>query len=255
MKKYLVVGNWKENKTVAEARDWFSIFWHEPFGIESTEVVICPPFTTLPTLRELAQDTPLKLGAQDVSQYEKGTYTGEVSAAMLMGLADYALIGHSERRRFFGEGNLEVSQKVRQALNCRIVPIVCISDKVDERGIALLEGEYNEQTFLDQINQVFSGLSEDEKSQIIFGYEPPSAISKQTEGGPKGEAASADSVEKMVKKIKEVAPRNRVIYGGSVKSSNVVDFCKMELLDGVLPGSASLDPQEFRKMILAVEQN
>lgn len=248
--KKLIIGNWKLNKNLAEVADWVDgvkVGLKKVSFSDFLKVVICPSFPYLLGVSDLLAETGIEVGAQDVSQYGEGTYTGEVSAKMLSEIIDYVLIGHSERRKYFAEDLSLMKKKLNKALSQKMIPVVCLSDKVWENGLPA--PKYNEKYFLLQVKYILKGLKDQEKKKIIFAYEPPSAIAKQKNEHGFGEAASVNKVVKAVEKIKEVATTNKVIYGGSVKAENVMTFLSQKLIDGVLPGSASLHAQDFAAMV------
>ena len=234
MAKTYLVGNWKSNKTKKEATSWIEQVQNHSLKPNSKlEIVLCLPFIHLVSRRK--KFPPIKLGVQNLSAYPDGAYTGEVSARMLEGLVDYALLGHSERRHYFHEASSAVALKVTQALEHHITPIVSISLKTWQR----------------QLNQ----FSASQKEKIIFMYEPPEAISRQVGPIGKGQAAPISEVVKMIAKIKRLAPQSPVLYGGSVKSHNLADFLNQSSIDGVVPGSASLSAKEWLKMLTIFQQN
>lgn len=237
MKKLFIVANWKCNKTVGEAEAWLNEIQTDLANLSNLtnlEIVLCPPFTLLPLLATKLQSykaTKLKLGAQDVSPFPEGAYTGEISARMLKDLGvEYVLVGHSERRRYFGETDDQVVQKVRMALDLQIMPIICISE-------------------FQQFISIFNKIDNTELDKVIFMYEPPNAISVQVGPIGQGEAAGVKEVVEQIKKMKELASGNKFFYGGSVKSDNVADFLVQPEIDGVVPGTASQNAQEFIKII------
>lgn len=214
MKSLLIVANWKSNKTLVEVKEWVEKFSTNVSSINK-EVIICPSFTLLSDLKNLAIQKNLKIeiGAQDVSAFEKGQYTGEVNAAQVKDFAKYVLIGHSERRKNFKETNQTLEQKVTLAKSYNLVPIFCIQGN---------------DTYIP------SGVE-------IVAYEPFFAIGTGNPDTPE----SADEIGNM---IKQKGFRS-FLYGGSVNVENVKAFTSMSSIDGVLIGKASLDPLEFSKII------
>jgi triosephosphate isomerase len=226
MKKLFIIANWKSNKTIKETEKWFHDFdkeiKHNPFSLEDKEVIIAPSFTLLEHARYCSSNLKLhiKFGAQDISSFDEGAYTGEVSAKQIKELADYVIVGHSERRANFSESDEVVTQKIGQTFKHDLVPIVCISD----------------------IKQISNFKFQISNYQIIIAYEPLFAIGS---GQPDTPANAND----MAKKIKEVLGEIPVLYGGSVSPENVRSFTKMPSIDGVLVGGASLNPLEFLEII------
>lgn len=233
MEKKLIVANWKENLTVNEAQEWlekFSIF-NDQFP-NDLGVVICPSFVVLPMMAyEISKLERVKLGAQDVSKFEEGQYTGEVSAKMLRDFVSFAIVGHSERRKHFGETDKVIATKSLLALNYDLTPIVCISSIEEVRSWRREVGKEARSLRLES---------------VVLVYEPVEAISTKGQFHPD----DPEHANLMAKKIKaEIGQNIRVLYGGSVNSRNVVTFIGREDIDGVLVGQASLDPVEFSKIV------
>ncbi len=222
--RYLV-GNWKSNKTLEESLKWFD----EMRGVSiphETEMVICPPY---PYLAALASDerraTSLKLGVQDISTFPFGAYTGEVTAEMVKDWVHYAIVGHSERRKYFHETHQEVANKVSQCLLHKITPIVCVDEDYVEQQLAAIEQEL--------------------LPSIIVAYEPLAAIGSGTPDTPEHAVSVAQT-------IKDKAGSDiPVLYGGSVKPENVQSFLSHQEISGALVGGASLDPKNWIDLINA----
>jgi triosephosphate isomerase len=235
MKKLFIVGNWKSNKTAVEAKDWLEKFkdLNPVFTSEEKEVIVCPPFTLIPGMKAFIDenDLPLKLGAQNVSPFEKGAYTGEVSAEEVKEFVTHAIVGHSERRKYFHETDEDVLAKIKQLITNDITPVLCISD----------------------LKQLEYYLKEDEvlvtnAEKIIFVYEPPSAIS----GGGAFHAADPNDIDVNAAEIAKMIGKNIImIYGGSVNPDNASEIFGLEHISGGLPGQASLDAEKFTQIITA----
>lgn len=217
MKKLFIVANWKSNKTVQQARDWLteiSNLKYEISNIENKEIIICPSFTLLPIVKSSIRDheLPFKVGAQDISSFDEGPSMGEVNGRQIKELADYVIIGHSERRSL-GETDEKFKKKVLMAKKYDLSPIFCVQDET---------------------SVIPQGIQ-------IVAYEPISAIGS-------GNPDTPENSNNISAKIKE---KNilKVLYGGSVTSSNVKSFTQMPNIDGVLVGTASLDPLEFLEII------
>lgn len=222
--KYFIA-NWKANKNQPEAERWIDAFLKLYQPKEDRAVIICPPFPFLVNLKQkISQVKNLKLGAQDVSRFEQGTYTGEVTAKTLQGLVDYTLIGHSERRKHFSDSNESIHRKISLAKKYQIEPIVCFGDKKD-----LLN--------LDSVNFV--------------AFEPPWAISKGYEDSIRTTIKETPQNVLEVKKSLNLSSNRHFIYGGSVNPSNTPAYLKFDEIDGLLIGAASLDPVSFYKIIQA----
>ncbi|MCL4382230.1 MAG: triose-phosphate isomerase [Patescibacteria group bacterium] len=224
MKKTLIVVNWKSNKIVSEATQWLNEVESSKYQIVGhLEVVLCPPFTLLAGLKLKIENLKLKivLGAQDVSPFPDGAYTGEISARMLKDLGlEYVIIGHSERRKYFQEDDQLLANKVKEALDVGLTPIFCVQEKM---------------------TPVPEGVK-------IILYEPVGAI----ETGQADNPESADLVGKFIKQ--RLDGEVVVLYGGSVTSENVASFCRLENLDGVAIGGASLDANKFIEILKNVAQ-
>ncbi len=223
--KKIVVGNWKANKNVEEARSWADRFLAGagngggfPTGVE---VVVAPPFTLLPALAEKFAGTAVKLAVQDLSHFAAGSYTGAISARNIMGLnVAYALLGHSERRRYFHETHQEVAGKVDQALAAGLKPIVCVDEDDVESQAAAIEDEY--------------------LRQCLVAYEPLAAIGT-------GRNADLGQVKQVQEKIRNSFGEVPVLYGGSVDAQNIGEY--VLVTDGALVGGASLAAEEFTAVV------
>ncbi len=224
MKKILLVANWKSNKTINEAEEWLK--QSSIFSLQSSvnlEIILCPPFTLLADLKSKIENLKLKivLGAQDVSPFPDGAYTGEISARMLKDLGiEYVIIGHSERRRYFQEDDQLLANKVKEALDVGLTPIFCVQEKM---------------------TPVPEGVK-------ILLYEPVGAIGT-------GQADSPEKADETGKFLKQrLDGEVAVLYGGSVSPENVTEFCRLENLNGVAIGGASLDANKFREILKNVAQ-
>jgi triosephosphate isomerase len=230
-----IVANWKSNKTIAEVKDWLDkVRQAKITAPKKTEIVLCPSSLHLAFIKKELEAQPLafdlKLGGQNISAYPEGAYTGEIAARMLAEFVDYVLVGHSERRRYFRETDRKIELKTVLALKNKITPIIAFSK-------------------LSQAKLAVRNLASQERKKVLFMYEPPEAISKQIGPVGVGRAASLDQVLSMVKKIKALFPHNKVLYGGSVKSHNIFLYFSQPEVDGVVPGTASLNAEEFIKLI------
>jgi triosephosphate isomerase (TIM) len=214
MKSLLLVANFKSNKTSAEAKTWIEEFSNNFKPNDSCEVVVCPSFTSLLFLKQYIneQNLPIKLGAQDVSSFSEGAYTGEVNAKQVKELADFVIIGHSERRNNFGENDEILENKVSQAMANGLKVIFCVQD---------------------QNQEIPQGVE-------IVAYEPIFAIGT-------GNADSPENTQFVARELKKRAPK--VLYGGSVNEENIREFTSLPEVDGVLVGGASLDAKEFSKLV------
>lgn len=233
--KPLIVANWKANKTIQETTEWVSQAKLELESIKDVEVVICPSFTSIPTLNQLLAGSSIKIGAQNVSDHPSGAFTGEVSAELLSGLASYCIVGHSERRRLYNEKESDSSEKINRLLEFKITPILCVSD-------------------ISQMNQYLdvSPTFQENSDKIIFVYEPPSAIS----GGGNYRPETPEEADQNAKKIGEkLGKKVATLYGGSVSETTVASFLAKENINGVLVGKASLEPKSFIELTRASRVN
>ncbi len=250
MRTPLVVGNWKMNGTIAEARALAAGVrdgLRRPRGVE---VVLCPPFTALGAVGELLAGSPIAMGAQNCHWETAGAFTGEISPAMLAELGcRYVLVGHSERRKEFGEGDEQVNRKVRAVLAAGMTPVLCVGETAEERGQGL--------TFTTVEGQLRAGLAGLDAVTIGFcalAYEPVWAIGTGVNATP----AQAEEVHGYLRGLlselstKEVAQRVRVLYGGSVKPDNAAALTAEPDIDGALVGGASLSPQAFVAIVRKV---
>lgn len=215
-----IIANWKSNKTISEALDWVSKVGPQIPKKENLKVVVCPTFSCLEEVKKVVQvgNFPLMVGSQDLSPFDTGAYTGEEAARVLKDFVDLAILGHSERKQNFGETDEMVAKKVLQAIENNIIPLVCVQS--EETPIP-------------------------DKCKMI-AYEPIWAISSTP--GTKGADSPLDA-NRVAGIFKEKNPELEVIYGGSVDSSNVKGFITCENINGVLPGRASLDVEEFIKIV------
>ena len=213
-------------------------------GSDAVDVVLCPPFTSIIAVYRVVHHTPVKIGAQNVSQHLNGAYTGEVSADMLRGLADFVIVGHSERRQHFGETDQIVSDKVSAVIDSGMTAIVCVGEDDVER-----QRRRAERFVRRQVRLGISGV--DDPSRVVIAYEPIWAIGT-------GVSATLGQIEYMVASIREevcevfdegVADEIRVLYGGSTNAGNISGIIASPVVDGVLVGSASLNESEFSSMI------
>jgi len=223
MKKTYIVANWKSNITNLEAKSWIEGLNIKDLDLTSKEVVICPSFPLLNDLKaySLSNNSLIKVGAQDISPFGEGSFTGEVNGKQLGDFAQFVIIGHSERRKNFSESNEIVNLKIKRALEFGLIPIVCVSD-------------------LEQV-KAFQEITK-EKQNFIIAYEPLFAIGS-------GSADTPENASQAIGSIKSIMGNVVVLYGGSVTSSNINQFSKMPNIDGVLIGKASLNPVEFLQII------
>ena len=246
MRKKVIAGNWKMNMTPDEAIKFIEELTPLVKDTEN-EVILCVPYTDLFYSLLTAQNTNIKIGAQNMHFEEKGAYTGEVSAKMLKSInVEYVIIGHSERRQYFGETDETVNKKLKAALNNDLKPIVCVGETLEQR-----EANKAEEIITNQTKLGLEGLTNEQVEKTIIAYEPIWAIGT-------GKTATKEDANEAIKairnKIKEiygqkVASSVIIQYGGSVKSSNAKELFEMSDIDGGLVGGASLKPDEFSKIV------
>jgi triosephosphate isomerase len=223
-----IIGNWKSNFTIEEAHRWIDVVKPKlPPASDDVTIVLCPSYIHL-LLFKLNFPSQI-LGMQTSSPFPNGTYTGAVSAPMVKGLADFCIVGHSERRTYFKESHQDIVNQITELVSEQITPIIAV-DKAN---------------WFSQL----SLIDRDMLAQSLVMYEPPEAISKAVGPIGVGSAAPIAEVVSSITEIKAEFKCKAVIYGGSVKSSNIVEFLEHPIIDGVLPGSASLDPDEWLNMI------
>jgi triosephosphate isomerase len=247
MRRRVIAGNWKMYKTRAETRAFFSDFI--PLVAKSThcDIVVAPPFTAISTAVEATKDTNIAIGAQDTHWEKEGAFTGEVSAQMLVEAGcRYVIIGHSERRQFFGETDEIVAKKTKAALAAGLIPIVCVGEKLHER-----EAGQTERVCQAQFGGGPGLLTPEEFSRILIAYEPVWAIGTGRTATPEIAAAVHGFLRQYAAERFSpiLASTLRILYGGSVKPDNIRGLMAQEELDGALVGGSSLDPKSFASIV------
>lgn len=246
MRKKVIAGNWKMNKLPNEAIELIEKLTPLVKDTDS-EVIVCVPYIDLFYVLMQTQGTNIKVGAQNMHWEEKGAYTGEISGDMLskMGV-EYVIIGHSERRAYFAETDETVNKKIKSALNYNLKPIVCVGESLEQRETGVAKEIITKQTEL-----ALDGVDSKDLEKIIIAYEPIWAIGT-------GKTATKEDANESIKWIREkivekygqqVADGVIIQYGGSVKSSNAKELFEMSDIDGGLVGGASLDAEEFAKIV------
>jgi triosephosphate isomerase len=240
MRTPIIAGNWKMNTTVAEAAELVKAMKDKLNQITGVEKVLCPPFVSLTAVKELIKGSSIKMGAQNMYFEKSGAYTGEVSPPMLAGLCDYVILGHSERRGYFGETDQIVNKKVKTALSVGLTPIVCV-------GESLKENEAGETIAVvtRQVKGAFEGI--DSLKGTVIAYEPIWAIGT----GKAATGAQANATIKVIRDTvaklygEQIARAIRIQYGGSANSANIAEFISQPDIDGALVGGASLKAADF----------
>lgn len=249
MRKKIIAGNWKMNKNHHEAEDLAKGIVKRVADVIGVEVVLCPPFTSLSTVRDAIENTSIGLGAQNMHWEDKGAFTGEVSANMLLTLGcEYVILGHSERRMYFHESDDVVSRKVKAALRSGLTPIVCVGETRKER-----EDGITKKVVETQIKGAFEGLTKEAFDETVIAYEPVWAIGT----GLNATAEQAQEVHAFIRKLlsdmygAKIADKTRIQYGGSMKPSNAPELLEQPDIDGGLIGGASLEAETFEGIVKA----
>jgi len=242
--KTLIAANWKMNTNFHEAQQLTSELLSSMRHVPHVETVICPPFVYLQEVSNLLKDKPIKVGAQNVYFEEKGAYTGEIAPGMLSDFCEYVIVGHSERRQFFGDTNEIVNKKLRSAIAHDLTPILCVGENLEQR-----ENGDAEYVVGGQLEESLSGI--DKTENLVVAYEPVWAIGT-------GKAATSDIAEDIMRFIRSklaviydnpFADNITLLYGGSVTADNVKDYLSHANINGALVGGASLDAQKFQDII------
>ena len=242
-----MAGNWKMFKTPAETTAFFEKFRPLVEKSNHCEIVICPPFTNLAAAVDAARGSSIQVGSQNIAWAKEGAFTGEISACMLKAVgATYAIVGHSERRQYFGETDETVLKRTQAALDAGLTPIVCVGERLEER-----EAGKTEAVLVSQFQGGIAGLTESQFARIVIAYEPVWAIGTGKTATPQI-AADAHRVirnEVRTKFGKEAADAVRILYGGSVKPDNVKSLMAQPEIDGSLVGGASLEAGSFASIV------
>jgi triosephosphate isomerase len=251
MRTPIIAGNWKMHTTYDGAMDLVEALMDELDNVEGAEVVLCPPFPWLLAVAEYLEETPILLGAQDCYWADEGAFTGEVSALMLKDLAQYCIVGHSERRGLFGETDETVNKKVHALLGHGIRPICCVGERLEQR-----EAGETDPFVTGQVRAAFAGVSVEDALNVVVAYEPIWAIGT-------GRAASAEEANRVLGLIRaeiaslygaQTAEGIRIQYGGSVSGRNVAELMAQPEIDGALVGGASLRADEFAAIVHAAAE-
>ncbi|GHT33585.1 triosephosphate isomerase [Endomicrobiia bacterium] len=246
MRKPLMAGNWKMNKTISEAVSVVKALKSAVADISDVEILLCPSFAALYAVNNEVKGSNINIGAQNLFWETKGAFTGEVSPAMVKDTGcSYVLVGHSERRQYFGETNETVNKKTRAALAIDLIPVVCVGETLAER-----ESNVTFQIIEKQIEEGLAGLTPKQAYLTVIAYEPVWAIGTGKTATPD----QAQEVHAFVRKIyaqiyKEAADKVRILYGGSVNPGNVSELMKQPDIDGGLVGGASLGAESFVKLV------
>ena len=243
MRRACVAGNWKMNKSVQESLSLVKELVPGLGSIENVDSVICPPFIALAKVSDLVKNSKIELGAQNLYWEEKGAYTGEISPGMVAEIAEYVILGHSERRADFQDTDEAVNKKVLAALTVGLKPILCVGETLDEN-----ENGKTGDVVKRQLTDALKGVSIEDFGKIMIAYEPVWAIGT-------GKAATAEGANQVIKEYirdevsslysREAADKVRILYGGSVKPENAKEYFQQPDIDGALVGGASLKSDAF----------
>ena len=245
MRKPIIAGNWKMNKTIAETIEFINEI-KDKLNDDKVEALICAPFTVLKDLKDATKGTNIKVGAQNMHYAENGAFTGEVSAPMLKELGmDYVIIGHSERRQYFNETNEACNKKVLKALEVGINPILCCGETLEQR-----EANETKNICKAQVEEALKDVDVNDISKVVIAYEPIWAIGT-------GKTATSEDANDVISYIREVvaglykdkANEVRIQYGGSVKPQNVAEIMAQSDIDGALVGGASLAANDYIQLV------
>jgi triosephosphate isomerase len=246
-RKLIIAGNWKMNKTVAEALDLVRGLKLELANVKEVDIVVCPPYTALADVSKAVLDSNLRLGAQNMSEHNVGAFTGEIASVMLKEFSvRYVILGHSERRQYQKESDALIAKKAAAVHAASLKPIVCVGETLAER-----EGGQTEKVLATQVSGSLAGLSKDQMAETIVAYEPVWAIGT----GKTATTAQAQEthafIRRQVAKLfdETVARRVRIQYGGSVKPSNARELMSQPDVDGALVGGAALEARSFSDII------
>jgi triosephosphate isomerase len=247
MRTPVMAGNWKMYKTAAETTSFFEKFRPLVERSEHCEIVICPPYPSLPAALAAAQGSRIGIGAQNMFWAKEGAYTGEVSGPMIRSIGcSHVIIGHSERRQYFGETNESVLKKTLAALEAGLTPIMCVGETLEHR-----EGGQTEAVIIDHCQNGTAGLTADQFAKILIAYEPVWAIGTGKTATP----AMAAEAHRLIRSFargafgQQAGNNLRILYGGSVKPDNVKGLMAQPEIDGALVGGASLDPISFASIV------
>ena len=247
MRKPVMAGNWKMYKTPAETVAFFEKFRPLVEKSEHCEIVICPPFTNLAAAVDAVKGSNIQVGAQNIGWAREGAFTGEISGPMLKAVGvSHAIIGHSERRQYFGETDETVLKRTQAALEFGLSPIVCVGERLEQR-----ESGATEQVLVEQFQKGIAGLTEHQFAKIVIAYEPVWAIGTGKTATPEIAADAHRVVREQVraKYGKEAGEAIRILYGGSVKPDNTRSLMAKPDIDGVLVGGASLEAGSFAGIV------
>jgi triosephosphate isomerase len=242
----VIAGNWKMNKTVAEAESFIAALLAQVGAVEDVEVVVCPAFTALQAMVDSTRGSAVGVYAQTMHEADSGAFTGEVSAPMLTELDVHGVIlGHSERRQYFGETDRALQQKVPKALSCGLVPILCVGETEEERERGDMERKLRH-----QVQEALDKVPLEDLPRVVIAYEPIWAIGTGLVATPEQAQEAVGFVRALVEGFDKAAGQAvRVLYGGSLKPDNAEELLALPDVDGALVGGASLEPGQFAEIV------
>ncbi len=247
MRKLFIAGNWKMNHTATQTEEFCRAFKAKGLEGHKVEILLAPSATSIPAMVSILGDTPVHVAAQNMSDADRGAYTGETSAEMLLDAkCSHVLLGHSERRQYYGETDEGVNLKTKQALKNGLTPVVCIGETKDQR-----EGNITEDVVKTQVLGALADLSNEEVLKLVLAYEPVWAIGTGLTASPE----QAQDVHRFIRKVleercdAETAEKVQILYGGSAKPANAETLLSENDIDGLLIGGASLKVDDFFSMI------
>ncbi len=247
MRKTIIAGNWKMYKNLKDGQELAVALRRDLFQIENVDIVICPPYTLLAYLADALETSNIAVGGQNLYWQDEGAFTGEISPLMLKDAGcQYVIIGHSERRQFFGETNETVNNKIKAALKHGLTPIICVGENLAER-----ESNNTFKIIDNHINGGLAGISAEELFKTVIAYEPVWAIGTGKTATPIQAQEVHKYIRDLLKKMynKEVADCIRIQYGGSVKPENIAELMANTDVDGALVGGASLKIESFTQIV------
>lgn len=246
-RKLIIAGNWKMNKTVAEALDLVRGLKIELANVKEVDIVVCPPFTALSEVSKAILDSNIRLGAQNMSENKGGAFTGEIAAGMLKEFSvRYVILGHSERRQYQKESNELIAKKALAAHGASLKPIICVGETLAEREAGQMQAVLE-----NQVRGSLAGLTKEQMEESILAYEPVWAIGT----GKTATTAQAQEAHAFIRRLlakifdETVARRVRIQYGGSVKPSNAAELMSQPDVDGALVGGAALEARSFSDIV------
>ncbi len=254
MRRKIVAGNWKMNKTVDEAVDLVRSLKEKlaQGPVDDVDVVVCPPFVDLVPVRDVIAGSKIGLGAQNMYWEDAGAYTGEISAGMLLSAScSYVILGHSERRQYFGETNATVNKRLKKAFAAGLTPIMCVGERLEQRQAGITQAVVEI-----QVREGLADITADQAKQMIIAYEPVWAIGTGVNATPE----QAQEVHRFIRELlakmfgEETAEAVRIQYGGSVKPDNAAELMSQPDVDGALVGGASLKAESFYEIVRAASQ-